>query len=223
MKLTELLFESVLTTSQFKIEEIEDGLFKVKSISTSGLPVKVIKTMAFCEPTEMEFEYDDVGPYDMLCKAQKKLIGKVKTFTLTGKPIDSKMSWDSFKANGILVKGEKKDVEQLLKISIDYHNEEEAEKPTQAEKDARKKEYAKASSAAQRERIKNLELKYGKKTIGRVKIKQIGGDDGYQWNVIVDGRSIVNGLTKRSAEHEQEKEWQRLSKKDKVGTYGESK
>jgi hypothetical protein len=49
----------------------------------------------------------------------------------------------------------------------------------------------------------------------RVTIKQIGGDDGYQWNVLIDGRSIANGMTKREATHEQNQQRLRLYRQSK--------
>lgn len=34
----------------------------------------------------------------------------------------------------------------------------------------------------------------------RVRIRQIGGDDGYQWCLIVDGRVTYTGMTRAEAE-----------------------
>jgi hypothetical protein len=34
----------------------------------------------------------------------------------------------------------------------------------------------------------------------RVKIRQIGGDDGYQWNLIIDGIPRYNGMTRDEAQ-----------------------
>lgn len=33
----------------------------------------------------------------------------------------------------------------------------------------------------------------------RVRIRQVGGDDGYQWCLIIDGRSILVGMTRSEA------------------------
>lgn len=34
----------------------------------------------------------------------------------------------------------------------------------------------------------------------RVRIRQVGGDDGYQWCLIVDGRQLIGGMDRREAE-----------------------
>jgi hypothetical protein len=40
----------------------------------------------------------------------------------------------------------------------------------------------------------------------KVTIRQIGGDDGYQWCVLIDGRVKWNGMTRREAEWRRQKE-----------------
>jgi hypothetical protein len=227
MKLGEILTES-LSVSQIKIEDIAEGTFRVKADSTSGPIVQVIKSIAFLEfysswmdhidEDEEEKHYVD---YSTACK---KVVKKLKVMTLAGKEIDKTMPWDSFKSNGVLLQGDKKDVEFIIKSAIEFENaKDEWKKAEKAEYEKTKDDRKKSASQASAKNRKALEDKYGKKTLSRVTIKQIGGDDGYQWNVIVDGRSIMNGLTKREADYEKEKAWQRLSKKDKVGTYGAEK
>lgn len=39
-----------------------------------------------------------------------------------------------------------------------------------------------------------------KQRVRRVRIRQIGGDDGYQWCLIVDGITRYSGMTRREAE-----------------------
>ena len=227
MKLSEILTETI-SVGQIKIEEIGDNSFKVKADGTSGPIIQVIKSIAFLEfysrwmdDVETDEEEKHYVDYSSACK---KVVKNLKAFTLAGKEINTKTSWDGFKANGIVLKGEKKDVEFIVKSAIEFKNAEDKWKESEkAEKEKLNAERKKASSQSSAQNRKALEDKYGKKTLSRVKIKQIGGDDGYQWNVIVDGRSIMNGLTKREADYEKEKAWQRLSKKDKVGTYGAEK
>ena len=33
----------------------------------------------------------------------------------------------------------------------------------------------------------------------RVRIRQVGGDDGYQWCLVIDGRSVMSGMTHSEA------------------------
>lgn len=37
--------------------------------------------------------------------------------------------------------------------------------------------------------------------MNKITTKQIGGDDGYQWCVLVNGRVIINGLHKSEVRH----------------------
>lgn len=49
----------------------------------------------------------------------------------------------------------------------------------------------------------------------RVTMKQIGGDDGYQWCVLVDGQVKWNGMTRGEATWRRDKERQALGEKPK--------
>ena len=44
----------------------------------------------------------------------------------------------------------------------------------------------------------------------RVTARQEGGDDGYHWVVRVDGRMVMNGLTKREADYEKKRQRDQL-------------
>ena len=78
------------------------------------------------------------------------------------------------------------------------------------------KERAKERNAFSYEKRKNdqkeLEAKYGKDVISRVKIRKYMGDDLYSWAVFVDGRPIITGLNQRSANFEKIQAYKRLSK-----------
>lgn len=50
----------------------------------------------------------------------------------------------------------------------------------------------------------------------RVTFSQIGGDDGYHWAVLVDGRVVWNGLTQREIQHYKRIEVEKLLQVDKV-------
>jgi hypothetical protein len=75
------------------------------------------------------------------------------------------------------------------------------------------------SSAEQKKKKEDLETRYGKGTPARVKIRQVGGDDGYQYNVFVDGRSIMRGLTRLSAMHERTRAMDDIARKEHLGKY----
>ena len=43
----------------------------------------------------------------------------------------------------------------------------------------------------------------------KITAKQIGGDDGYQWTVLINGREYINGLTKREVPYYKKKALER--------------
>lgn len=211
MKVYELLCESkdVADKSQFQITDLGDGKFKVKTSTSGGVPIKVIRSMIFFKDSSGN-EYDGEDIFNKYAKVGKSLVNKLEMFTLAGKP--AKFDFN-FKGNGFIAKGKKEDIEKLLNAAIEYRNEEaKTQDEYKASAPERQKEAAKSSAQQQKKRKEELYAKYGKKAVESVKIKQIGGDDGYQYNVLVNGRSIMNGLTKREAVYQQEKEWKRLSK-----------
>jgi len=58
--------------------------------------------------------------------------------------------------------------------------------------------------------------KYGRKNVESVTARQIGGDDGYQWNVLINGQSMVNGLTQSQVSYYKTKAYELLLKKHGV-------
>lgn len=86
----------------------------------------------------------------------------------------------------------------------------------------RKKQAAAGYAERRKEDIAAYDKLYGKGTWNRVKYKQEGGDDGYQYVVRVDGRPLVAGLTLRSAEYEKLKAVKAIAKKEKLGQFAEN-
>jgi hypothetical protein len=87
----------------------------------------------------------------------------------------------------------------------------------------RKKEAAKFDSQLRAEEMKKYDELYGKGTWKRVTYKQEGGDDGYQYVVRVDGRSIINGQTLSQAKYEKQRAVEALAKKEKLGKFADKK
>lgn len=48
----------------------------------------------------------------------------------------------------------------------------------------------------------------------RITARQVGGDDGYCWAVLVDGREFVNGLTRREIPYYKKQAKERLIAKE---------
>lgn len=75
---------------------------------------------------------------------------------------------------------------------------------------ARKKEAAKYYAQTAKANKEILYKKWGKDIVDRVTARQIGGDDGFQWNVLIDGRPMINGFTQREVPHYKEKAYKLL-------------
>jgi len=233
MKVRDILVESTpssVKSSDFTVERIDDNTLKVKVAATSGPLMSAMKSLALSTNKSFDIyndEDDDGGAWEKYAEQANKFSKIAKAFTVSGRALSSPGLFDKFKANSCLFKfneigdHQEKELRKIIDKAVDLTNEEikgKAERTASAPE--RRKAAAKEQSANQKSRMEKLAALYGKETIGRVKIKQIGGDDGYQYNVIVDGRSIMNGLTKSSAEHERKLVWQQLSKKAGLGTFG---
>ena len=48
----------------------------------------------------------------------------------------------------------------------------------------------------------------------RVTTRQIGGDDGFQWCVLIDGRVVMSGMSRREAQYEKRKQEEKLNSKE---------
>ena len=143
---------------------------------------------------------------------------KPRTFTELTSKSGGKIDYGNFKANGFLVKATSQEAVQEIvdKIAGKTNRELKSAEKWKAGAPKRKKEASARSSAAQKVRMALMDAKFGKGTYSRVKIRQVGGDDGYQYNVFVDGRSIMKGLTRNSAEHEATKQRIAIAKKEKL-------
>jgi hypothetical protein len=197
MKISEL-FEAVeLKPDDFKIETIADNQYKVSTAATSGPAVQAIKSMYMA------------------------MRGKPNTFIKITSKSGGQIDYSNFKANGFLVTAKTEDaVKQVVdKITGKANRDSIAADRYKAKEPERKKLASARSAAEQKERKAAMEVKYGKGTYDRVKTRQVGGDDGYQYNVFVDGRSVMNGLTRSSADYEADKQRDRLAKENKLGKY----
>lgn len=235
MKVRDILVEStpsLVKSSDFTVERIDDNTLKVRVAVTSGPLMSAMKSLALSTNKSFDIydEDEDGGAWEKYAEQASKFSKIAKAFTVSGRALSGPGLFDKFKANSCLFKfnetgdHQEKALRRIIDKAVDLTNEEikgKAERTASAPE--RKKAAAKAQSADQKSRTDALAALYGKETIGRVKIEWIGGDDGYQYNVIVDGRSIMNGLTKSSAEHERKLVWQQLSKKAGLGTFGNKK
>lgn len=197
MKVSELFEAAEVNVADFTVDEVSDGKYKVNTSAIKGPHVAAIKSMYY------------------------EMAGKPRTFKEITTKVGGKIDYRTFKSNGFLVKASSKEAVQAVVDKIVAKTNKtlvKAEK-WKAGADDRKKEASASSARAQKVRMAAADEKYGKGTYARVKIRQVGGDDGYQYNVFVDGRSIMNGLTKSSAEYEADSQRLAIAKREKIGKF----
>lgn len=203
MRIVDILESAAVNVEQAKMDDVKvedqaNGWTKISVAAESGPLISLVRSLAF-----------DMASKPRSYEVKTKSGGKINIF--------------KFKANGFYVKA--KDtaamMEQIAKTLRRHNKSQVSQAKWKAEAPERKKEsqkfYAK-SAKANKERIAK---EYGEGTANRVKIKQIGGDDGYQWNVIVDGHSVMNGLTRQQAEYYRKKEMDRIAKETSAGKYAQ--
>jgi hypothetical protein len=87
----------------------------------------------------------------------------------------------------------------------------------------RRKEASKANAVYAKQDKEERDKKYGKGTWNRVTYRQEGGDDGYQYVLRIDGRAVLNGLTRYSAEGEKRMALAKIAKDEGLGEYAKKK
>lgn len=145
---------------------------------------------------------------------------KYEVKSKTGKPF----RFDTFKANGFAVKVEdRKALLTFIMRAINKFNTQIKKDLEHKQKAPERRKAAAIDYAAQRKITQDeLKKKYGD-AVNLVRTRQIGGDDGYQYNVLVrkDDRwvSIMNGLTQREADYYKNIEMENMAKKNGWGQY----
>lgn len=184
--------------SDVKVEPLEDSKYKVTVGPTAGPMVSLMRTLASRLRTK-------------------------RGFKLTLKSGQEVPSWSRFKANGLIIRAPSRDALQAeLDKAIKEHNKEiESQTKHKNSEPERKRESSQYQAGVAKQRKAALEDEYGKGTWNRVKIRQVGGDDGHQWTLFVDGRQHYNGMSKYEAESRQRSAADELAKREKLGKYAE--
>lgn len=187
--------------SDLKIEEHDNDEWVTISVGpTAGNRVAFIKYLA----TDLYFK-------------------KYEVKSKTGKPF----RFDTFKANGFAVKVEdRKALLTFIMRAINKFNTQIKKDLEHKQKAPERRKAAAIDYAAQCKITQNeLKKKYGD-AVNLVRTRQIGGDDGYQYNVLVrkDDRwvSIMNGLTQREADYYKNIEMENIAKKNGWGQYAKA-
>jgi hypothetical protein len=205
--LKELLLEATSDSlSTVKVEALGDGKFLVSCKETKGPMLAVISSIA------SHFEY------------QKGVLITTKS----GLPADYKRLMSN-KYNAFIFKFSKPDgakerlekvAQKALKAKANSIAKEAKWKAGAAD---RKKEAQRYYADERKKNVEELEKLYGKGTYKRVKYRQVGGDDGYQYVVFVDGRPKWNGLTQSEARYYAKNEMDNIAKKEHLGKYSKLK
>ncbi len=201
MRITDILESTVPNVEQAKLDDIKvedasNGWTKISVEADAGPLISLVRSLAF-----------DLASKPKSYEVKSKSGGKINIF--------------KFKANGFYVKAKDKSVmmDQVAKTLRRHNKSQISQAKWKAEAPERKKASQQFYAKTAKTNKERIAKEYGEGTANRVKIKQIGGDDGYQWNVIVDGHSVMNGLTKREAEYYRKKEMDRIAKETSVGKY----
>jgi hypothetical protein len=167
---------------------------------TAGSSVQVIKLLAYSAP----------GHKDVDLAAS--VSGTILNWKTLGKFKSNKI-WIFFKP-GVDEASARDTITKLIEDGIKKNSDHQSERAArQADAPARKKEMAKLSAQDAKANKERLYNKWGKNIVDRVTVKQIGGDDGYQWNVLVDGRPLYSGLTRREVRYYKSLAYDWLAKK----------
>lgn len=190
--------------------EDTDVYVTIKTTEPRGIPATVMKDLAY-------------RTVDFSGKVKKisRDIGMYKVQTLSGSNIsDSMKNFYSFKPNGLVFRFKNVSEEQaknalmeILSKIIEHVSKRAKEKEEwRAGAGERKKEASKAYAASYKKEREELYAKYGKRNVQSVTARQIGGDDGYHWNVLINNVPMVNGLTLSQVPYYKRQAYDRLLK-----------
>jgi hypothetical protein len=120
--------------------------------------------------------------------------------------------------------GQKEKLEAALETAIAKTvRETKANAIYKAKAPQRKIEASKAQAVYRQQDKEERDKKYGKGTWARVTYKQEGGDDGYQYVLRIDGKAVMNGLTRYAAEGEKFIALAKIAKAENLGEYATKK
>lgn len=213
--ISESVDDHIYTIHDFEFTEISTGVYKLKKPKASGGPKQIMSY--FFSHVEKDSRIE--GIYDL--KAYRtpwelvngKVVNKEPVFTPTE---GLRLTWRDSGKTGYLIHAPGLSIEEVKKIFSYAINKQEKSLEDAIERKENQKKYAADKKKFDYERRKNdqkeLEAKYGKDVISRVKIRKYNGDDHYSWAVFVDGRPIITGLSQHSANFEKIQAYKRLSK-----------
>lgn len=175
----------------------------LKTTEPRGVPAEIIRNMGFQAVSYVTGKV--VGPF--------KIAGIKEVYTLAGAPLHAaikKVRWNNFKPSGLVFVfdygvNEADGVGKLRTILDAFKQKAYKQHDRKEKRRASAPDRAKAAAAQRRpaEKAAREELynKYGKYNVQSVSTRQINGDDGYHWAVLINGRPMVDGLTYQEVQH----------------------
>ena len=222
----------VTVDPDFKFEGTDDGVVTISTKATSGVPMAVMRDVAWHTAQGLKgqsgfmYNYDfgekdseDVDTYKTARIFKELDFGK----TASGKDL-KKMDVLNFKSNKIILgfkKHNKKWVEEaaaeLVNAAIKNIAAEKAEK--QKQKDFEKTpEYKASVNKYNRDRAAERKASLAKvappEITKRVTARKYEGDDKYSWAVFIDGRPFVTGLGQSEVDYYKRSAYKKLMGKD---------
>ena len=221
----------VTLAPDFKFEGNDDGVVTISTKATSGVPMAVMRDVAWHTAQGLKgqsaFMYNyDFGEEDSedVDKYKTAKIFKELAFGKTASGGDlTKINVMNFKSNKIILgfkKHNKKWVEEaaaeLVNAAIKNNAEEKATK--QKQKDYEKTaEYRASVNKYNRERAAERKNELAKlappEITKRVSARKYMGDDRGSWAVFIDGRPFVTGLTQPEVNYYKKQAYKKLQEK----------
>jgi hypothetical protein len=142
-------------------------------------------------------------------------------YSLSGISLEN-VYYGTFKPSGLVLKfpngtdAVEKATELLGKYVAKAEKEEAQRTKHRVEAPQRRREASKIDRVLYKDAREKLYAQYGKRNVQSVTARQIGGDDGYQWNVLINGVPFVNGLTQGQVDYYKKIAYQQLVDKHGV-------
>lgn len=198
-------------------KDMQDATFiTLKAVEARGVPVEVIRSMAFQSVSSATGK--TVGPF--------RAGGVIGVYAPSGHDIISavkKVGFTRYKPSGIAfafspgfdASMAMKAVGKILEaFRAKYERFAQRREKYRADAPKRAKAAAVSRTATYAKERQALYDKYGKNNVLSVTAKQIGGDDGYQWNVLINGSPLVNGLTRSEVPYYKRRAYEILLQKN---------
>lgn len=208
MKVSEL-FEAADAMQEITVKNLTDDTFVVNTKAKSGMTLDAIYVV-----------------YSAFVDTSGNALKGVTLKSKAGLTLDFHRMFKN-RPNGFVLRFEKPEgaLEKIQaaieKAKTSVEKDVKAKAKHKAEAPQRKKEASKMDAVYRKADKAERDNKYGKGTWERITFKQEGGDDGYQYVLRLDGRAVMNGLTRSAAEGEKHILARKIAKQEELGEFAD--